>query len=1010
MATSKTIIQNFSHFESLSMGLETFYQNADKGKAKFEELRKMSNETTFGVDELTNSFTQLANVGVDVDKINGQLKMLGDISGGSKEKFAELTSIFAKINSTGKAGSMQLQQIASRGVPIYKTLKEIGVTGVASAEDITKAFEKLTTPFDEATGKAGQFYGAMENINKTIEGKEGFISDYFKEMTVNFAELSGIADTYKSVLDVLKEAIGAVSDKFLEWNQNPLMKAIIQGVLKVAIVGLVGIIVGSLIPALTTVVGLLGAINPAVWIGGAVGAGIGLLAGVGNGLEAYKNKQQEINEEVSKELELRNKIVEKINSLTENDMRGYYDSVEKAYKDRIDILKSDVASKNGEIENYILSVSTNSRNWWKEINGQEITYTDEEVKNLKKLQDELAGINEQLLASSERLEVIKQRVNAFKTLDKYTEEVNKYLDKKNGISEYKRDYLELQKLLESGKQSFSYIENGEKVTKIFDLSDQERQNIKDTMEYLDALMNGSDEIKTWQQVFKGVTGIVVGHGTDTKSAGQIAGEEYAKQIQQALEQNINLAKVFNIDGTSNTADLIAEQMKKVQSDVTKLMQEKNVDNPFTTNDESIKAMIAKYKELETARKKALGQNMINNLTKERDQLKKILTESESLEEIELQIFVIEQGINAEDAKRLLGIQKETDALHKELDIAMQIKDALDNKDIMSYLQLSTQKAYNEGSYGKAFGLSMASSAINASNDATNFMQGMQSGGVWGGIINTFVGAIMEVTKSVEGANEVLNPITTAMYQLKPFITWLVEKLRRYTHHLEAFFNVVAETFEALEPLIDVVLDSLLEFINALTSIAGWIGKGIAPILSAFARLIASIIKVLTFGLFDGLKELNDSFAETRKEVDKTTEKFKDGNESLLKAMKEQEEWYLREKTALGAGTRADTYKVNDMILTPEGRFSTAPDDYIIATKNPSSLGKNNGVVVNFKVENTVSDQVEAKVQRVTNDDGTDNFIVRISRRIAQDVADGANGWDSAMNARNQRIAGRRLSI
>ena len=254
-------IANYSHFESIQKGLETFFQDADKGKAKFEELRKMSNETTFGVDELANSFTQLANVGVDVDTIRDKLMMLGDVSQGNKQNFAELVSIYSKIQSTGKAGSEQLQMLAMRGLPIYDILKKIGVQGTATGEDVTKALQEITK-------EGGQFHNAMNNINETIEGKQGFLSDYLTEMSVNFADLVGLADDYKDILDVLNNVVASVSDKFLEWNNNPMTKAILGGVFKSAIAGLAGIIVTSLVPALIKVLGLLGMFNPVVLLGG----------------------------------------------------------------------------------------------------------------------------------------------------------------------------------------------------------------------------------------------------------------------------------------------------------------------------------------------------------------------------------------------------------------------------------------------------------------------------------------------------------------------------------------------------------------------------------------------------------------------------------------------------------------------------------------------------------------------------------------------------------------------
>jgi hypothetical protein len=39
----------------------------------------------------------------------------------------------------------------------------------------------------------------------------------------------------------------------------------------------------------------------------------------------------------------------------------------------------------------------------------------------------------------------------------------------------------------------------------------------------------------------------------------------------------------------------------------------------------------------------------------------------------------------------------------------------------------------------------------------------------------------------------------------------------------------------------------------------------------------------------------------------------------------------------GFSNRPDTVTVNDLIVTPEGEFSTHPADYIIAMKNPAAL-------------------------------------------------------------------------
>ena len=396
----KSTIDTYAHFESMQKGLEQFFQDADKGKEKFEELRKLSNETTFGVDELANSFTQLANVGVNVDTINDKLIMLGNIAGGSKEKFADLVAIYSKIQSTGRVGAMQLQQIASRGVPIYDTLKKIGVTGTASAKDITKAFEKLTTEFDETTGKAGQFYNAMNNINDTIEGKEGFIADYFKEMTVNFAEASGIADAYKSALDSIKNAIGCVSDALLKINENPVMKAIFQGLFVGAIGALVTVIITALIPALATVIAKLSIIatlkaiiNPAMI---AVGAGIGVLVGA----LAYLNSETEKNDKSSK------KYVESLKSETEE------------INNQINALREQLELKN-------------------QVAGIPSSYEEEETEELEK-QIELLKEKARLEEANNTDQVLSTNIKLYKKeMELAQREVARI---KNMIAQYESDY------------------------------------------------------------------------------------------------------------------------------------------------------------------------------------------------------------------------------------------------------------------------------------------------------------------------------------------------------------------------------------------------------------------------------------------------------------------------------------------------------------------------------------------------------------------------------------------
>ena len=103
------------------------------------------------------------------------------------------------------------------------------------------------------------------------------------------------------------------------------------------------------------------------------------------------------------------------------------------------------------------------------------------------------------------------------------------------------------------------------------------------------------------------------------------------------------------------------------------------------------------------------------------------------------------------------------------------------------------------------------------------------------------------------------------------------------------------------------------------------------------------------------------------------------------------------------GDLPQAHDLHDMILTPQGKFSTDPDDYIIATKNPSGLN-NGGGKGDIIINNYSNAQVEAK------QDDMGNTVIMISQKVAMDYANGSNGWESAIMARQARGAGRNLAM
>lgn len=1004
IGVGKNIINVTSQFEQTQKALETVTQSAEKGKKLFEDLRKFSFDTTFGVDELANASSQLLNVGVSSSVLQKDLKMLGDLAQGDKVKFQELTSIFAKIQSTGKASSMQLQQLALRGIPINQTLKEMGVTGTASAEKLTEAFEKLT-------GVGGQFNNAMDNIIDTIEGKKGFITDTLKEINVNFGQLSGFTDLYKKVLDEVFDVLDSVNNKLMEWNQNPAHQAIIRGVvvagitaLTVAIgVGLVGAI-KTLNKNLAITATLKALINPTAV---ALTVGISAITGLAVALETAKASANEYLDAVKEADKLKDKY-----GVGDVNMKKARTNVQKGKattKEQLAVAVEDLQSSELRKKSYSMQVRNASYEDVRKNAQQDLEYEEKIYKNLQAqvnaLQEQLE--KEELLASKTqtREEYYQEMTDNFNS---FTKKLGDAYTKYSDVAKKEKDLRELfedrAKLISKYKDKyFGLDENGNAVKLELDPEakskyEKDLKAINDKYKKLEveiAVSSQEDWQKKLQEAF-GFTGQEVKNGATATTVGAF---EYFEKMNTEMEE---LYKKFGFkDSKFGSAQQYAQNMRKAFDAVLESKRE----GTFTGDEASLKKFAKAVHDAENA--------IVKDLIKENKQYADILNSKKSIEQKTKEIFALEKNISVEAIEGYLAEEKRNSILKQESETLADIYEMWqeiekgDISKIGSAMTVEGGYKLKNGIQGGAFeyagGVAM-NTAMSASSDGSNFIQGFAQGGIWGGIISTLIGALANVASSCENFDRAMNPITTVFKKLKPL--------------LQVFIDIGAGLTTSIEQVLE-ILKPLISILGTLARICRSLGQVVNVIFTLLAKLtdflfgwLYKLMDTMSSSL-DNMLNAVDEFCGVEKE--KTDEEKKqieelqrarDAYQSLLDAMEENEEWYIRQKTQLNSNTRRDSYSVNDMILTPNGQFSTHPDDYIIATKNPQSLG--GGAVVNVNIENNVSD-VEVSATPV-NRNGIQEIMIQISKKIADDVANGANGWDNALARQSSRQAGRQLSF
>lgn len=906
-------LQAYSHYEAMQKGLETFFQSAEKGKAKFDELRKFSNETTFGVDELANSFTQLANVGTDVDTITQKLTMLGNISGGNKEKFADLVSIYSKILSVGKASSMQIQQLAARGVPIYDMLKKIGVTGTATGEQITKAFEEMTK-------EGGQFYNAMNDINDTIEGKEGFISDYWKEMLNNFAEASGLAEVYKSVLDTVKEGMGRVVDKLFEINNNPTAKFVFQGLLVSTLTAVAGIIGGSLLSAIVAlnkklaITAMLKSVLDPKTLGIALAvAGIaGLTVAVAGLAKEWENASNAVNDYNSAVPGGGNDSESKTpleNTATQLEQaQKEYDKQLKKYLSLTDKKTSLLQSGQGKV------------GWAfqdEQVAESDKAYLDELEKKIKKTLVPLEEARQKVEALKESLGDLQAEKDFEDRVAVFGEKISELFDE----TTYAKSEKEIEELADkiSGLQSefkeFSpYIDDGakDKVNNVLN----EWQSKLSNMKIKFAVDNQND----WQKELSKILGFsneqiawLMQGGYTGKNAGSMYG-----QIQQNMSDRRNQA--YGLMGFEPSQKTEAQDTVNLYKNLKNLILEISQNQNFTINDNILKELTAQL-----------------NIAKEK---------------------LKELGYSIDDAGNVI------------------------ENNFIDKLKDWTDKQFSNGNFGGAVVGSLASQ----SGDLQNAAKGFQNGGWIGAIIETVIGALANVCQGMEGFEEVLNPVTTLFQNLSELLSFVMEIISSVLTIILAVAKIINTILKILKPVLKLI-------------------EGIIAAIASFIEMIANAIEAIA-SLLPWVEETKET--EEENAVDLT-----EAYEALLSAMKDNEEEYEKRKKELNASDYANKVTgVHDMILTPQGQFSTDPDDYIIATKNPGAL--NNGgadssgtnLNMNIIINNDFGGQAEVSARQID----TETMMIKFSKKIASDYASGINGWDSAVSSRAYKQNGRSLAL
>lgn len=246
--------------ETLETNLSVLLGSTDKAHKRLEELRTMGAKTPFETIDLVKATQKMLAFGLDADKTNGYLQVLGDIAMGDANKLDSLTLAFSQMGASGRASMEDINQMIDQGFnSLTYITKKTGESMSEVRDRVSEgkvSFEEIASAMNDATSKGGAFYGSMDKASETTAGRISTLKDNFNVMVGKLTES-------------LMPSIGKVVDKVAEWIDkfNSLDQGtkdmIVKIMLVVATLGPVLAVIGKVVSLVSTAINVFGKLKKA---------------------------------------------------------------------------------------------------------------------------------------------------------------------------------------------------------------------------------------------------------------------------------------------------------------------------------------------------------------------------------------------------------------------------------------------------------------------------------------------------------------------------------------------------------------------------------------------------------------------------------------------------------------------------------------------------------------------------------------------------------------------------
>ncbi|WP_337883608.1 tape measure protein [Chromobacterium haemolyticum] len=214
-----SVLSKTGAFETLQVQLNNVEKSSVLGAHTFKQLKQLALDTPFGVQGLTQTYTQLKNFGLD--PMAGSLQAITDQSaklGGSQETLTRIALALGQAWSKQKLQGEEVLQFVDAGVPVWdllgkklnKTtaeLQDMGSKGLLGRDVIRQLIQAME---EESKGAASSQVGTWQGMVSQLQD----IWDQFLAEVGNNGPLEAAKSQIKSLMDAIAKAMadGSAAD------------------------------------------------------------------------------------------------------------------------------------------------------------------------------------------------------------------------------------------------------------------------------------------------------------------------------------------------------------------------------------------------------------------------------------------------------------------------------------------------------------------------------------------------------------------------------------------------------------------------------------------------------------------------------------------------------------------------------------------------------------------------------------------------------------------------------